>query len=67
MFRPRRSAIDAQCSLRQQAFAGREPTLQSAAPPAQLIVPDSEGAPLDAALRRYSQLMGLGGGVDIRV
>jgi len=56
-----------QFSLRQQAFAGREQTFQSAAPAAQLIIPDSDGAPLDAALRRYGQLMGLGGGIDIRV
>ncbi|HYS48150.1 MAG TPA: flagellar hook-length control protein FliK, partial [Xanthobacteraceae bacterium] len=56
-----------QFSLRDQSFAGRDPGFARIAPPAQLIVPDADGAPLDAALRRYGQLMGLGGGVDIRV
>jgi len=56
-----------QFSLRDQSFAGRDPGFARIAPPAQLIVPDADGAPLDAALRRYGQLMGLGSGVDIRV
>ena len=53
-----------QFSLRDQNFANREQTHQNAAT---LIVPDDEPAAADAALRGYGRLIGLGGGVDIRV
>ena len=53
-----------QFSLRDQNFANREQTDQNAAT---FIVPDDEPAAAEAALRGYGRLMGLGGGVDIRV
>jgi flagellar hook-length control protein FliK len=54
-----------QFSLRGQSFAGHDQGAPAPiAPPA---VPDGELAPIDAAVRRYGQLAGLGGGVDIRV
>jgi chemotaxis protein MotD len=57
-----------QFSLRDQSFAGRDQGAPAPlSPPVQPVVPDTEVAPVDAALRRYGQLMGLGGGVDIRV
>jgi flagellar hook-length control protein FliK len=57
-----------QFSLRDQSFAGRDQGAPAPlAPPVQPVVADTEVAPVDAALRRYGQLMGLGGGIDIRV
>jgi flagellar hook-length control protein FliK len=57
-----------QFSLRDQSFAGRDQgTSAPLPPPPPAAVPDSEIAPIDAAVRRYGQLAGLGGGVDIRV
>jgi hypothetical protein len=57
-----------QFSLRDQSFAGRDQGSPAPlSPPAQAAVPDGEIAPIDAALRRYGQLAGLGGGIDIRV
>ena len=53
-----------QFSLRDQNFANREQTQQNSPT---LIVPDDEPAAADAALRGYGRLIGLGGGVDIRV
>jgi flagellar hook-length control protein FliK len=53
-----------QFSLRDQSFANRDQTQQNAAT---LIVPDDEPAAADAARRGYGRLIGLGGGVDIRV
>jgi flagellar hook-length control protein FliK len=57
-----------QFSLRDQSFAGRDQgasaPVPSSPPPA---VPDADLAPIDAAVRRYGQLAGLGGGIDIRV
>ena len=53
-----------QFSLRDQNFANREQTQQNAAT---FIVPDDEPAAAEAALRGYGRLIGLGGGVDIRV
>jgi hypothetical protein len=52
-------------SLRDQNFANREPPRELAA--TRLIVPDEEPAAAEAARRGYSRLIGLGGGVDIRV
>ena len=53
-------------SLRDQNFANRE---QAPGSPAatQLIVPDDEAAVAEAARRGYGRMIGLGGGVDIRV
>jgi chemotaxis protein MotD len=57
-----------QFSLRDQSFAGRDQGAPAPlSPPVQPAVPDAAVAPVDAALRRYGQLMGLGGGIDIRV
>jgi hypothetical protein len=59
-----------QFSLRDQSFAGRDQGLSAPLPPPPpppAALPDSEIAPIDAAVRRYGQLAGLGGGVDIRV
>ena len=53
-----------QFSLRDQNFANREQTHQNAAT---FIVPEDEPAAAEAALRGYGRLIGLGGGVDIRV
>ena len=53
-----------QFSLRDQSFANREQTQQN---PPTLIVPDDEPAAAEAARRGYGRLIGLGGGVDIRV
>jgi len=53
-----------QFSLRDQNFANREQTDQNAAT---FIVPEDEPAAAEAALRGYGRLIGLGGGVDIRV
>ena len=55
-----------QFSLRDQNFANREQMPRDAAP-TQLIIPDDEPAAADAARRGYGRLIGLGGGVDIRV
>jgi flagellar hook-length control protein FliK len=51
-------------SLRQQAFAGDDAPAPNAA---QLIVPDDDPAPLEALRQGYGRLLGLGGGLDIRV
>ena len=53
-------------SLRDQNFANREQTPRSTAA-AQLIVSDDEAAAAEAARRGYGRMIGLGGGVDIRV
>jgi flagellar hook-length control protein FliK len=55
-----------QFSLRDQNFANREQMPRDAAP-THLIVPDDELAAADAARRGYGRLIGLGGGIDIRV
>lgn len=55
-----------QFSLRDQNFANREQMPRDAAP-THLIVSDDEPAAADAARRGYGRLIGLGGGVDIRV
>ena len=51
-------------SLRQQGFAQRRHAAQTAA---QLVVPDDDPAPLEAMRQGYGRLLGLGGGLDIRV
>lgn len=53
-------------SLRDQNFANREQTPREA-PTTRLIVPDDETAVSEAARRGYGRMIGLGGGVDIRV
>jgi flagellar hook-length control protein FliK len=54
-----------QFSLRQQQNFVRDDTpLQNAA---QLVVPDDDPAPLEALRQGYGRLLGLGGGLDIRV
>ena len=53
-------------SLRDQNFANRDQTPREA-PVTRLIVPDDEAAVPEAARRGYGRLIGLGGGVDIRV
>jgi flagellar hook-length control protein FliK len=51
-------------SLRQQSFAHDDTGAQTGA---QLIVPDDDPAPLEAMRQGYGRLLGLGGGLDIRV
>lgn len=51
-------------SLRQQDFSRDDTPAQNAA---QLIVPDDDPAPLEALRQGYGRLLGLGGGLDIRV
>jgi len=53
-------------SLRDQNFANREQAPRNPAA-TQLIVPDDEAAAAEAARRGYGRMIGLGGGVDIRV
>ena len=54
-----------QFSLRDQNFANREQSRRRT--PRRFIVPEDEPAAAEAALRGYGRLIGLGGGVDIRV
>jgi flagellar hook-length control protein FliK len=57
-----------QFSLRDQSFAGRDQGASAPVPPSPPpAVPDADLAPIDTAVRRYGQLAGLGGGIDIRV
>jgi flagellar hook-length control protein FliK len=51
-------------SLRQQAFARDENTAQNAA---RLVVSEDDPTPLDTARQGYGRLLGIGGGLDIRV
>jgi hypothetical protein len=53
-----------QFSLRDQNFANRDPAPRNAPT---FIVPDDEQAAAEAAHRGYGRLLGLGGGIDIRV
>jgi len=53
-------------SLRDQNFANREQAPRNPAA-AQLLVPEDEAAAAEAARRGYGRMIGLGGGVDIRV
>jgi len=57
-----------QFSLRDQNFTGRDPSPQPGSTSvSHLIIPDDEQAASEAARRGYGRLIGLGGGVDIRV
>jgi flagellar hook-length control protein FliK len=51
-------------SLRQQGFARDDTAAQTGA---QLVIPDDDPAPLEAMRQGYGRLLGLGGGLDIRV
>jgi flagellar hook-length control protein FliK len=53
-----------QFSLRDQSFANRDQTPRSVPT---FIMPDDEPAAAEAARRGYGRLIGLGGGIDIRV
>jgi len=53
-----------QFSLRDQNFANRDQTPRNAPT---FIVPDDESAAAEAGRRGYGRLLGLGGGIDIRV
>ncbi|MGZ8388444.1 MAG: flagellar hook-length control protein FliK, partial [Rhodoplanes sp.] len=53
-------------SLRDQNFANRDQAAREV-PTTRLIVPDDESAAAEAARRGYGRLIGLGGGIDIRV
>ena len=53
-------------SLRDQNFANRDQAPREV-PTTRLIVPDDESAAAEAARRGYGRLIGLGGGIDIRV
>ena len=55
-----------QFSLRDQTFAGRDQTRDSANT-SHLVIPEDDTAAADAARRGYGRLIGLGGGIDIRV
>jgi hypothetical protein len=52
-------------SLRQHAFTEQDTTPPSGS--ARVVVPDDDSAPLDALRQGYGRLLGLGGGLDIRV
>jgi flagellar hook-length control protein FliK len=54
-----------QFSLRQQQTFTRDDTPMQTT--AQLVVPDDDPAPLEALRQGYGRLLGLGGGLDIRV
>jgi flagellar hook-length control protein FliK len=51
-------------SLSQHAFAEHDATPQNGA---HMVVPDDDSAPLEALRQGYGRLLGLGGGLDIRV
>jgi flagellar hook-length control protein FliK len=53
-----------QFSLRQQAFTHHDTGTQHAA---RIVVPEDDPAPLEALRHGYGRLLGLGGGLDIRV
>ena len=53
-------------SLRQQGFSRDDDGTQQQNS-AQLIAPDDDTPPLDAMRQRYGRLLGLGGGLDIKV
>jgi hypothetical protein len=56
-----------QFSLRDQSMAGGHQLPRDNQTMARLLVPDPELAPIEAGVRTYARLNGLGGGVDIRV
>jgi flagellar hook-length control protein FliK len=51
-------------SLRQHAFTEPDTSTQSGT---RMVVPDDDSAPLDALRQGYGRLLGMGGGLDIRV
>ena len=56
-----------QFSLRDQNFASRDQLARDSTNTSHLIVPEDDTAAAEAARRGYGRLVGLGGGVDIRV
>lgn len=54
-------------SLRDQSFANRDQSPRDGANPSRLIIPEDESVAAEAARRGYGRMIGLGGGVDIRV
>jgi flagellar hook-length control protein FliK len=56
-----------QFSLRDQSFGQRDQFPRESASVSHLIVPEDDTAAAEAARRGYGRLIGLGGGVDIRV
>jgi hypothetical protein len=56
-----------QFSLRDQNSAGRDQLAHGNPNTSHLIVPEDDTAAADAARRGYGRLIGLGGGIDIRV
>jgi hypothetical protein len=55
-----------QFSLRDQSFANRDQQ-RDGGPTSRLIIPEDEPAAAEAARRGYGRMIGLGGGVDIRI
>ena len=53
-------------SLRDQSFANRDQQ-RDGGQPSRLIIPEDEPVAAEAARRGYGRMIGLGGGVDIRV
>jgi len=51
-------------SLRGHAF-GRDPETPDV--PTRLVIPEEDAAPLEALRHGYGKILGLGGGIDIRV
>ena len=56
-----------QFSLRDQNFAGRDQFARDNAATSHLVIAEDDTAAADAARRGYGRLIGLGGGIDIRV
>ena len=54
-------------SLRQHAFTQQDDEAAQTAASAHIVVPDDDSAPLEALRQGYGRLLGLGGGLDIRV
>ena len=54
-------------SLRQHAFTQQDDKAALTAASAHIVVPDDDASPLEALRQGYGRLLGLGGGLDIRV
>jgi flagellar hook-length control protein FliK len=54
-------------SLRDQSFANRDQSPRDGGNRSHLVIPEDEPAAAEAARRGYGRMIGLGGGVDIRV
>jgi flagellar hook-length control protein FliK len=54
-------------SLRDQSFAGRDQQQREGGNRSNLIIPEDESIATEAARRGYGRMIGLGGGVDIRI